>query len=142
MEIRIENLDKLVAEADKIFFSPEAEDTLVQLLEVQKQVDEAVQAAKARLEEAALKLNPNFSSIQSNRVRVYYRSYGSRYGIDEANLEYLPEQFYSRKVSYSVNGSEVDKFVKKKGALPVGIREFDRPKSIAFSLKQEVKDEV
>ena len=42
MEIKIENLEKLVADADQILLTPEAEDVLVQLLDIQEQIEVAI----------------------------------------------------------------------------------------------------
>ena len=95
MNIDIENLNKLTSEADKIFVSAEGEETLVKLLEIQMQVEHAIDTAKQILEKKALEINPNFSSIQADKVKVYYRSYGSRYKINEEELEKIPSLLQS-----------------------------------------------
>jgi len=140
MNIEIERLAELIQKSDKIFFTPEGEEVLVRLLEVQKQVEEAIKEAKAKLEKTALSLDPNFSSIQSDRVKVYYRAYGSRWGVDEANVDRLPKEMYRVKTSYMVETKEVERYFKEKGVLPLGITEYERPKSISFSLKGSESD--
>lgn len=140
MQINIEKLKDLIQDADKIFLGPEGEEVLLQLLEIEKQVELAIEAAKLKLEETALKLDPNFSSIQSDKIKVYYRSYGSRYAIDESNIDMLPKDLYETKTSYSVNTEAVDRYIEEHKGVPIGIIEKERPKSLSFSVKGK-KDE-
>lgn len=137
-QIDIEKLAKLKAEADKIFLSPEGEDVLVQLLEIQEQVEEAITAAELKLEQAGLKLNPNFNSIQGDRVKVYYRAYGSKYYMDEQNVGQAPKELYTveSKVTYKIDADLVDKWTDEHGGMPTGIIAVDRKKSLKFSLKK------
>ena len=137
MTIDVEKLEQLKLEADKIFISAEGEQVLLDLLEIQKQVEDAIDTAKAKLEETALKLNPNFKSIQSDKIKVYYRSFGSQYKIDESLIAELPKEFYEVKHSYSPNAEAIEKFVQEKGGLPMGVIEPERPKKITFTLKEK-----
>src|SRR3990172_13329347 len=100
MKIDIEKLDSLKKTADKIFLEPKGEEVLLRLLEIQQQVEDAIDAAKVKLEETALKLDPNFSSIQADKIKVYYRQYGARFKIDESKIKDLPKELYNEKVSY------------------------------------------
>lgn len=137
MNIEIEKLAQLTAEADKIFLNPEGEEVLVKLLEIQKQVELAIDTAKQKLEQKALELNPNFSSIQADKIKVFYRSYGAKYRVDENNLDKLQSNFYKIRKAYDVISSEVEKWVDEHKGLPLGINEVERPKSLSFSLKGE-----
>jgi len=136
--IDIDQLSDLVATADGIFLSAKAEKTLLKLLEIQKQVEDAIDGAKKKLEETALKINPNFQSIQADNVKVYYRAFGSRYFIEEENLSQVPAEMYEKKVitKYSANAKEIEKFVKEKGGLPFGVKEAEREKQLVFGLKK------
>src|SRR4030042_89039 len=116
MEIQIEKLGELVEKADKIFITAEGEQVLVDLLDVQRQVEEAIDTAKKKLEETALKINPNFTSIQADKIKVYYRTYGAKYRIDESHVSDLPKEFFETKQVYSANSEAIDQFVEKKGA--------------------------
>jgi len=140
MEIKLENLSQLVADSKNIIFSADAEDTLVNLLNIQKQVEDAINQAKKNIEEAALKLNPNFSSVQGDKVKVFYRSYGSKYKIDESLVDQIPAELYSVKKSYSANTKAIETFAETNKGLPIGIIEPDRPKTISISLKGEVHE--
>ena len=135
--INIEQLGKLTAKADEIFLSPEGEQVLVDLLEIQTQVEMAVDEAKKKLEATALKTNPNFSSIQGNRVKVYYRAYGAKFYIDEAQINLAPKELYQieSKVTYKIDTKGVEKWVDAHAGMPAGIKEVERNKSITFSLK-------
>lgn len=136
-QINIEKLAKITAKADEIFLSPEGEQVLVDLLEIQAQVETAIDEAKKKLEAAALKANPNFSSIQANKVKVYYRAYGAKYYIDEAQINLAPKELYQieSKVTYKIDTKGVEKWVDQNGHMPAGIKEVERNKSITFSLK-------
>ena len=136
MEIQIEKLNDLVSQADKILISAEAEKVLEQLLKLQTQVEEAVKMAKDKIEKKALELNPDFKSIQGDRVKIFYRAYGAKYRIDPNNSVYLPTHFYKVSKRYDVIAEEVDKWVEENGGLPLGINEIDRPKSLSISLKK------
>ena len=68
MEINLDNLKHLVAQSTKIFIEPEGEKVLLDLLDLQKQIEDAIDEAKKKLEEEALKINPNFQSIKSDNL--------------------------------------------------------------------------
>lgn len=140
MNIDIEFLDKIKLEADRIFLEPEGEETLVKLLEIQTQVEQAIDAAKVKLADAALKLNPNFSSIQGDKVKVYYRAYGSRYKIDESLIDQIPIELYTKKLVYTPVAEAIEEWTKQHEGMPIGIIEPERSKSLSFSLKEKVGD--
>jgi ElaB/YqjD/DUF883 family membrane-anchored ribosome-binding protein len=91
MNIDLDQIPQLIQDADKILISPEGEESLVKLLEIKKQVQAAIEEVEKKLEEEALKINPLFKSISSDRVKVYYRAYGSLYKVDETRVAELPK---------------------------------------------------
>ncbi len=137
-QIDIEKVQELTAKADEIFISPAGEQVLVDLLTIQGQVEAAIDEAKAKLEAAALKVNPNFSSIQADKIKVYYRAFGSKYYIDENNINQAPKEFYTveSKVTYKIDTKALEKSIDATGKMPAGILEVDRKKSISFTLKK------
>lgn len=141
MQIDIEKLENLVLDSDKIFISAEGEEVLVELLRIQKQVEQAIDSAKSKIEQTALKLNPNFSSIQADRIKVYYRAYGARYKIDESFIDQIPVNLYTTKTSYLPVPEEIEKWTEEHKGMPVGIVEPERNKSLTFSLKAGSHDE-
>jgi hypothetical protein len=142
MYIDIESLSKLVSESDQIFISAEGEESLKKLLEIQEQVEKAITTAELLLEQAALTLNPNFSSITGDQIKVYYRAYGARYKIDESFLPHIPKQLYKTLTKYSVIPDEVDKWTLENKGMPVGIIEPERKKQLKFSLKNKKTDDL
>ena len=137
-----DELRNLVLEGKDIFLKPEGEQALLKLLELKETVEKAIDEAKKVLEEEALRLDPNFKSIQADNVRVYYRSYGSRFKIDESKIAEIPASLYTAKTIYTVNTKEIEAFAMEKGGLPNGILEIERPKQITFSRKEEADEEV
>lgn len=136
--IQIEKLNNLIAKADAIFLSADGEQVLIDLLKIQEQVDAAITEAKAKLEAAALQKNPNFSSIQGDKIKVYYRAYGSKYYIDEANINFVPKELYTveSKITYKIDTKGLEKEIEKTGKVPAGIIEVDRKKTLTFTLKK------
>lgn len=127
-------------EAKGIIFTPEAESTILSLLEMQKSVEEAIKLAKENIEQEALKLNPNFNSIASDNLRIGYRVFGSRYRLDETRVLDLPKELYKTEYKYSIVVDEVDKYVEEHGSLPLGIDEPERKKQVTITLKGEKED--
>jgi len=61
--IDLEDLNDLVAKAELIFLEPRAEKVLLKLLDLRDQTEDAIKQAQAKLEAAALKTNPNVTSL-------------------------------------------------------------------------------
>ena len=141
LNIDTDNLKKLSKTADGVLLKPEAEKTLVDLLQARKDIEEAINEAKTVLENAALALDPNFSSLTADNVKIYYRSYGSRWVVDMNLLSYLPEDYYTKEVKIKLDPKKIEKHIKDTGKIPAGINEIERPKTIAFSLKGEVEND-
>lgn len=137
MQIDIEKLAKITAKADEIFLTPAGEQVLIDLLKIQDQVNAAIGEAKQKLEATALKVNPNFSSIQADKIKVYYRAYGSKFYIDEAQINMAPKELYEieSKVNYKIDTKAVEKWADAHGGMPTGIKEVERSKSISISFK-------
>lgn len=137
MVIDIEKIKDLKGNGDEIFFSPEGEQVLMTLLEVEKQLEDARAKIKEALEETALKISPNFRSIEGENVKVYYRSFGSRFRIDEANMDRIPADLIEQKTVYSLKPKEVEKWAKEHGSLPLGVNLAERNKQITFKFKND-----
>jgi hypothetical protein len=142
-QIDIEKLTNLISKADDIFISADGEQVLIDLLTIQEQLDNAFAEAKAKLEAAAKKKNPNFSSIQGDKIKVYYRAYGSKYYVDEANINLAPKEFYTveSKITYKIDTKALEKSIEQTGKVPAGIIEVERKKQLTFTLKKNGKSE-
>lgn len=139
MQIDVENLSDLVAKADDIFLGPKGEATLVKLLEVQKVVEDAINTAKTVLEQSAIKLNPNFASIQGDTVKVSYRYFGARYYLDESQIDKVDPELYKVTKRYSVDAKALEAYIDEHKGMPVGVNEVERKKQITFAMKQGAK---
>ena len=138
MQITIDTdkIKQLASDAKDIFLKAEAEEHLVKLLDIESKVKEAIALAKQEIAEEGQKINPNFSSIKSDRVKISYRSYGQQFYIDQSNLEKLPDDYYSKKtkVEYKPFPAAIKDHLKKNGSLPLGVKENDRKKTISLKL--------
>ena len=141
MNIDIEKI-QAITKGDEIFLSPEGEKALLDIIEVENQIKEVKDRIKQQLEQTGLKVNPNFKMIQGDKIRVYYRSFGSRYFIEPGREKEVPAELVEEKVSLKLNIKELDKWVTEKGALPFGVAESDRNKQITFRLRKEADAEV
>jgi len=141
LTVDLADLAALITEGKDIFLKSEGEEALLKLLDLQEAIEGAIDEAKRVLEAEALKLDPQFKSIQSDNVRVYYRTYGSRYKLDESKVATLPANLYTTRTSYTVNTKEVEAFAKEKGGLPDGILEPERTKQLTFSRKGAADEE-
>jgi peptide subunit release factor 1 (eRF1) len=140
--IELDNLSELVSKADLIFLEPRAEKILLKLIDIREQVENAIDQAEKKLEDAALKINPNFKSIRSDKIKVFYRAYGARYLLDESIIALIPTELYTaeKKTIYKVNADAVENWTSINKGMPVGISERERTKSLKFDKKE--KDEV
>lgn len=140
IHVDTDDLQKLVVQGSKIVTSPEAEDALMKLLELQHTVDAAIVEAKKQIENTALAYDPNFTSVQSDKIKVGYRVFGAKYSIDPAYLEKLPAELYKTKVSHSADTTAIDRFIAEKGALPLGINPMPRAKQITIKPIEAFED--
>ncbi len=131
MNIPIETINNLVEEADQILFTPEGEQALLQLLEVKDKVDEALDSAKKRIGEAAVKINPNFKCVVGENVKVSYRSFGSKYTIDPAKADSLPPELVKIMVKATPNAKEIDRYIAEHG-MPDGVSRAERTNQVVI----------
>ena len=142
------NLTKLEAmiidlkkDGDQIFLKPEGESALLKVLEIQEFLDGAIKDIKEKLATKAEKVDPNFTSISGDNIKVYYRFFGSRYGVDSSLVEKVPEGLLKREIRYSVDIKALEEYIEIKKGVPYGIVVKDRQKSISFAKKKGLKNE-
>lgn len=138
--IDLDKLTNLAKDADGIFVSAEGGEVLATICELEAQLKEAREKAEAILEATALKLDPNFNSIRNDKVKVYYRPYGSKYYVDEALIASTPKELYTSEVKYKVDTKAVEKWTEEHKGMPAGIVEVERKKTLSFSLKRGAKE--
>lgn len=144
MKITIDtkNLKKLKADAGKVFLEPEAEEVLLTILKLEKQVTETKDYIKAKLQEEAEKINPEFEALKGTNTVVRYSSYGYKYRVDESRIKELDKEFYNKKISYYANSDAIEEYADQhKGRLPLGVDENqERNKKVSFYAKKGVLD--
>lgn len=137
--INLSKLSKLTPKADKVLVDPEAEEVLIELLRIKKQVEEAEEQIKLTLREEAEKINPQFEGLKGNQIVLRYSGgTRTRFLLDESRIKDIPDNLYTKKVSYSVNSNLVEEFRSEKGELPIGINESikEAEKKISFYAKK------
>lgn len=136
--IDLDKIAELTEKSDEVMLTNEGEKHLVELLQIQEKIDRAVDTAKKKIEEAALDINPNFKSLRSDRIRIYYRQYGARWKIDESLIREVPRGLYEIQKKYKLDNKAVEKYAEENG-LPRGIIEPERPHKISISVVEEKK---
>ena len=132
MKIDIEKIPDLVANADAIFLSADGERHLLALLDIRDQVEAAIDAAKAMLETKAGEINPDFSSIQGDAIKVSYRYFGAKYYLDDSLVDQVDRELYKVSKRYNVDSKAVENWIETHKGMPVGINEVERKKQITF----------
>lgn len=136
--IDTDQITLLKDKADKIFFDPKGEDVIIELYELQAQIEEAIKQAKLKIETEGLKLDPEFSSIKSDRIKIMYRSYGSRYKIDQSRINELDKSLYKTKTTYVPDVKAIDSYIESNdGKIPLGIESPDRIKQVSIKIKDD-----
>lgn len=135
--LKYQDISLLVQGSTAITVNPQGEELLVQLLQLQKDVERAIISAKKALGVAIEAIDPDMTSVSSDRVKVAYRVFGPKYRIDENCIDSIDPKFYTEKKSYSLNAKELDKSIKESGILPNGISIVERSKTVSITLKED-----
>ena len=138
--ITYDNLDLLVQGSNEICINPKGEEILTKLLLLKDAVDIAIDKCKNQLSVAIQEIDPDLSSISSDKVKLMYRVWGAKYRLDDTLIDSIDEKFYTKKETYSPNATEIDKEIKTNGVLPNGIIINERTKSVSITLKDRVPE--
>lgn len=134
MIITIDTDDIVITAKDsgKFVFDKNAEDKLAKLLEIKDKLDNVIEQVKGNLETNGLKLNPDFSGVRGDKIKVEYRAFGALYKLVDPKK--APSEFYKTKTTYSLNTDLVSAYVENHdGKLPDGIEKVKRQKKISIS---------
>ena len=107
-----------------------AEDAIIKLLSIQRQVNDAVDQLKAEIERRVLAYNPNFTSVKGSKVKINYQAAGAKYKGETKN--HCPK-YWTKKVTWAINSKAVDEYYAKYYRLPAGIKAVERKKTIRIS---------
>jgi uncharacterized protein YlzI (FlbEa/FlbD family) len=122
---------KLQQDGKNIVVEPKAEEAIARLLEIQREVDGAVEWLKGEIERQALEYNPNFTSVKGDKIKINYSAAGAKYKDTGASRRHSP-RFWKRKVTFSIDSAAVDEYYARLGRLPQGITRAIRKKNIAI----------
>lgn len=110
--VDLDDLHKLAFDSGDIALDPEAERSLISLLELQQAIEIAISEAKTAIKEKALSYNPNFTKVVASRVSVNYQASGSIYGLDEKQIA-KPDQLIITVTAPGAHKADSDDALKK-----------------------------
>lgn len=125
---------KLAADqAGEIYFKPGAEKHLKLLLEVEAQIAEAVNLAKANIQAAIDENNPTVTSIVGNKIKVTRSLTGGIYAAPD--IKKVAPEFVKQAVREYVDAKAVEKYQDEHdGKLPVGVALANRNYRMAIKI--------
>lgn len=140
--VDMSRVDAMVKRGVDIVLDPSAEQALLDLLALKTRIDNAIDEAKQKIEARALAYNPNFKSVQADKIKVGYQFFGAQYVVDIPNVKKLPKNLYKSETKYSVITPELKKWLKEHehNTLPLGINERERSKKITIKPIAQFED--
>lgn len=140
LTIDLDNLAKLTQDGSKIILEPSAEESIIKLLKLQHKVETAIENLKEAIAKEGSKYDPNFKSVESDKLRIWYKYYGSRYEIDPNRIEEIPESLYREQKRYYPIAKAIDEWTAQgEKDLPLGIMERERAKKLSIQSKVELE---
>lgn len=131
--IDLDKIAKWVESSKELLLTPDAEDSLKNLLDLQEQIESALKQAKENIKTEALAYNENFTGLKTDKYKISYRAYGSRYTIERSHAEDIPKELTKVVTKMSVNVKAVDEYLENnEGRMPLGILETEREKQISI----------
>ena len=122
----------LEKEGEEIIFNPKAEEAIVRLLEMQRELDGAIEYLKERIEHQALEFNPNFTGLKGSKIKINYSASGAKFK-DTGSAKNHREKFWKKNVVWSLDSKAIEEYRNKNYKLPKGIAEVARRKTIKIS---------
>lgn len=128
--IDTDDISILAKDGANFVFDQNSEAELIKLLDIYDKMGEMIDTVKTKIKNDGLKLNSEFSGVRGDSIKVSYQAFGALYKVSDPSK--ADKKFINTKVSYTVNSSEVDNYIKDNGSVPVGISHNDRTKSISI----------
>lgn len=132
VKVNAGELLKLEKDGEGIIFDPKAEDAIVRLLEIQREVDGAIEYLKSEIERQALEFNPNFTGLKGSKIKINYSASGAKYR-DTGEVKFHREKFWAKKTVWSLDSKAIEEYKAKNYKLPRGIAEVHRKKTVRIS---------
>ena len=133
MIVKVNSAEILTLEKDGegIIFNPKAEEAILRLLDIKKEVDGAIEYLKGEIERQALEFNPNFTGLKGAKLKINYSASGAKY--KEVGEIKSHKKFWTKKTVWSLDSKAVDEYKAKTYRLPKGVAEVRRKKTIRIS---------
>lgn len=121
LTIDLENVVKLASDGKTFALNPDAEESIVKLLELQEKVEHAISVVKASIAEQGTNLNQGFSGVRGSRIQASYRNYGQVYSFEHSDASGVDPSYYTKSITYRPNTKSIEDYQDSHGALPPGI---------------------
>ena len=134
MIVKINSAELLQLEKDgeTIVFNPKAEDAIMRLLEIQKEVDGVVEYLKSEIERQALEFDPNFVALKGDKIKINYSASGAKFKATGEAVKHA-KKFWTKKTTWALDSKAIEEYKEKYYRLPKGIAEVARKKSIRLT---------
>lgn len=139
VKINLSEMLRMQADGANIAVNPEAENAIIRLLEIQNEVNKAVDLLKSEIERQALEFNPNFSAIKGSRLKINYSASGAKYK-ENGEVKCHQKVFWKKKITWSPDSKAIDKHRAKYYRLPKGIVEVERKKTIRLTFSEATNE--
>lgn len=126
LTIDTDKISSLEKKGKEIIFKPEAEQSLVALLDLQEKVDEAVETVKEYVLDEGQKLSEDFKGIVGDQISCYSRVYGSPY----KTTEDTPKEFMQDRAY--LDTKKVAEYEEENDQLPDGVEKKARKIHLVF----------
>lgn len=136
IQINPADIVRLQEDASSLIFNPDAEQALLQLLELQGVIGQAIEAVKLAIIQQGLQYNPNFTSVSGDRIKANYSAAGAKYKINASEVKRFRPPYFVPKTTYAIDSKLVEKYeMKHRGRLPKGIVKVERNKNLSLKVK-------
>lgn len=119
----------LIKRAGEYTLDPLTEDAIIDLMIVQREVNEAVEQMKAHIRQSMIEADPHLTSIKSDKLKVMRSPTGSKYAV-RGTLKQVADDFKIKSVRYSIDPKAIEEYEAEHGALPNGIEPAKRGESM------------
>ena len=132
-----DRISQLFAQSTKAGIDAEAEQSLLEVLELKEKLDTFLSTLEKEIEKTALEVEGEYwSGSKGDKIKIEYRAYGAIYSpaetIDKVGDEFKVAKFVPERTDYSLNTKAIEEYVLKHKDLPIGVKENDRKKRVSI----------
>lgn len=132
-----DRISQLFAKSTNAGIDPEAEQALLEVLDLKEKLDAFLGTLEKEIEKKALEAEGEYwSGSKGDKIKIEYRAYGAIYSpaetIDKVGDDFKTAKFVPEHTDYSLNTKAIEEYVLKHKDLPNGIKENDRKKRVSI----------